>query len=117
MLFVLLRLALTLAEHSGRLFDPPLRADLGSSGSLRCFGLRPPPLPRTPDATRRHRIWRDVSLDASTRRITMPEGCGLDLGGIGKGWAVDRLASMLGTVCLVNGGGDVYAAGKPPGNT
>src|SRR6185436_17010833 len=57
--------------------------------------------------------WRDVSLDAVSRRILMPEGCGIDLGGIGKGWAVDRLAAMLGTPCLVNGGGDVYAAGTP----
>jgi thiamine biosynthesis lipoprotein len=44
----------------------------------------------------------------------LPEGGGIDLGGIGKGWAVDRLATMLGNPCLVNGGGDVYAAGRPP---
>src|SRR4029453_8351955 len=35
-------------------------------------------------------------------------------GGIGKGWAIDRLATMLGTPCLINGGGGVFAAGTPP---
>ncbi len=44
----------------------------------------------------------------------MPEGAGIDLGGIGKGWAVDRLASILGTPSMANGGGDIFAAGCPP---
>jgi thiamine biosynthesis lipoprotein len=47
------------------------------------------------------------------RTILAPEGAGIDLGGIGKGRAVDRLAAILGTPCLVNGGGDIVAAGRP----
>lgn len=40
--------------------------------------------------------------------------CGIDLGGIAKGWMADRLAEMLGTNCLVNLGGDLRAAGEWP---
>jgi FAD:protein FMN transferase len=58
--------------------------------------------------------WRDIVLDAATRSITLPPGYGVDLGGIGKGYAVDRMAAILGSPCLVNGGGDVYVAGQPP---
>jgi thiamine biosynthesis lipoprotein len=43
----------------------------------------------------------------------LPEGSGLDLGGIGKGWAADRMAAIIRAPCLVNAGGDVFAAGKP----
>ena len=114
MLFALIRLALDLAERSGGLFDPTVLAHLVTSGYDRSFDLVPPVRSATPGASRRHFTWRDVSLDAATRRIDMPEGCGIDLGGIGKGWAVDRLAAILGTPCLVNGGGDVYASGTPP---
>jgi thiamine biosynthesis lipoprotein len=114
MLFELVRLALGLAERSGGLFDPTVLADLVSSGYDRSFDLVPPMRTAVPGASQRRFTWRDVSLDARSRRISMPEGCGIDLGGIGKGWAVDRLAAMLGTPCLVNGGGDVFAAGTPP---
>jgi FAD:protein FMN transferase len=47
-------------------------------------------------------------------RSTLPQGAGIDLGGIGKGFAVDRVAAMLGTPSLVNCGGDVFASGRPP---
>ena len=40
--------------------------------------------------------------------------CGIDLGGIAKGWMADRLAEMLGPICLVNLGGDLRAAGEWP---
>jgi thiamine biosynthesis lipoprotein len=38
----------------------------------------------------------------------------LDLGGIGKGWAVDRAAQTLAPVgdALINAGGDIYAMGS-----
>jgi thiamine biosynthesis lipoprotein len=113
-LFELVSLALDLAQRSDGLFDPTVLAHLVSAGYDRSFDLVPPIRSLAAGASQHHFTWRDVSLDAETRCIVMPEGCGIDLGGIGKGWAVDRLAAMLGTPCLVNGGGDVYAAGTPP---
>jgi thiamine biosynthesis lipoprotein len=109
----LVSLSLGLAKRSAGLFDPTILPDLMAAGYDRSFELidarRVPP-------SRRNRgpRWSDVVLDPSTRSIQLPAGVGLDLGGIAKGWAVDRLASMLGHPCLVNGGGDIYAAGRPP---
>jgi thiamine biosynthesis lipoprotein len=45
--------------------------------------------------------------------VTKPEGIRLDLGGIGKGFAVDRAAVILATTgnFLIDAGGDIFAAG------
>ena len=57
--------------------------------------------------------WRD-------RTLTMPAGMEIDLGGLGKEYAVDRaaglIASRTSTPFLVNFGGDIYAAGPRRGN-
>jgi len=114
-LFGQVELALSLAQRSDGIFDPTVLRDLEAAGYDRSFELIAPTgrgrtVTRRPDFS-----WRDVKMAPSTRTITLPPGTGLDLGGIGKGWAVDRLAAMLGTPCLVNGGGDVYVGGRPPG--
>jgi thiamine biosynthesis lipoprotein len=47
-------------------------------------------------------------------QITLPEGMEIDLGGIGKEYAVDRAAALvrqLSTHCLLNFGGDLLALG------
>lgn len=63
---------------------------------------------------------RNVVLDAAngTVRFVRP-GVELDLGGIGKGYAVDRMAALLKekgiTSALVNAGGSsIYGLGAPP---
>lgn len=49
--------------------------------------------------------------------LTMQDGMQIDLGGIGKEYAVDRAASKIAvhsdTACLVNFGGDIFATGAP----
>lgn len=54
------------------------------------------------------------------RTLAMPAGMEIDLGGIGKEYAVDRVAGILAartaTSFLVNFGGDLYAAGLRRGN-
>jgi thiamine biosynthesis lipoprotein len=51
-------------------------------------------------------------------RLLLPEGVGLDLGGIAKGWTVDLAAgsALAGGLpwVLVNAGGDLRLAGMPP---
>ena len=61
--------------------------------------------------------YRDVQLERFGRLIARPAGLRLDLGGMGKGWTVDRVTDDL---CaegnfLLNAGGDLYAYGAPPG--
>jgi thiamine biosynthesis lipoprotein len=65
--------------------------------------------------------WSRVKLDASEGTILMPQpGMALDLGGIAKGYALDRAAKVLQkhgvSSALVNAGGDVLVVGeKEPG--
>jgi thiamine biosynthesis lipoprotein len=112
-LFRLVAQAVELAQRSGGLFDPTLLRPLEALGYDRSFELLRPSRSGRAEAAPAGG-WRDIVLDAATRSITLPPGCGVDLGGIGKGYAVDRLAALLGSPCLVNGGGDVYASGRPP---
>jgi thiamine biosynthesis lipoprotein len=116
-LFRLVEAALLAAQTHDGLFDPTVLSHLVASGYDRSFDLVPPVRKTSDGPSRRHFTWRDVSMDLATRTITLPEGCGIDLGGIGKGFAVDAMATILGTPCLVNGGGDVYAGGAPPDDT
>lgn len=109
----LVELSLHLAHRSNGLFDPTILRDLEAMGYDRSFeqiiGR-----PLTKRSRRRMPSWHDIQTDHAARTVTLPEGAGLDLGGIGKGWAVDRIAAMLGTPSLVNGGGDIYASGQAP---
>jgi thiamine biosynthesis lipoprotein len=59
-----------------------------------------------------------IEIDRAAATVTLPAGTGLDLGGIGKGYAADLIAERLvvagaAGVCLALGG-DVRAAGEGP---
>jgi thiamine biosynthesis lipoprotein len=89
-------------EHSG--YDRPFEAIAGGT------------VPEPVAARRRKRRWRAIDLDLDRNIITLPEDVRLDLGGIGKGYTVDRAIEALGPSpnALVNAGGDLYAAGDGP---
>lgn len=57
--------------------------------------------------------YRRIRIDGN--RVSLPEGWAIGLGGIAKGYAIDRAAGKLREAgfrdFLVNGGGDVLAAG------
>lgn len=61
--------------------------------------------------------WREIELE--DRRLMMPAGVGLDLGGVAKGWTVDvaaREAVERGLPwAVVNAGGDLRIVGPCPG--
>ena len=71
----------------------------------------------------RHVGYRHVVLDRPSRTIRFDvPGVELDLGGIAKGYAVDRVVTLLQqhgiTAALVSAGGStVYALGHPPGSS
>jgi thiamine biosynthesis lipoprotein len=75
------------------LSEGPTRARL-------CGALPLPPLP-------------DVLTVQATRARLAP-GCGIDLGGVAKGWMADRLREGLGPNALANLGGDLCAIGAGP---
>jgi FAD:protein FMN transferase len=65
--------------------------------------------------------WRKVNMDPAARTVKFAvRGMELDPGGIGKGYAVDRMAAILKqrgvTSALISAGtSSIYAIGAPPG--
>lgn len=73
------------------------------------------PSPDTIDALLPHIGWQQVSLESDS--VTLPTGFELDLGGIGKEYAVDAVARLLqqhapGLSVLVNFGGDIQVTAR-----
>ncbi|HEX5371066.1 MAG TPA: FAD:protein FMN transferase [Dehalococcoidia bacterium] len=112
-LFEMVEYTLDLARRSGGLFDPTVLRSLLDAGYDRSFELIAPSLTRPRFETGKRSSWRDVKLEPESRTIALPPDTGVDLGGIGKGWAADRMASILGRPCLVNAGGDVFLGEHP----
>lgn len=103
------RLALKAREQTDGLFDPTVHDAVVAAGYDRTFDELEP---EGPAGTPR-RCGGSVRMDGSW--IELEQGFRLDLGGIAKGYAVDRVARMLvGTApCLVNAGGDLACYGRP----
>jgi FAD:protein FMN transferase len=90
------------------------------------FGTNQEQNPKLPDPKliarlKRNIDYRKVELDAPGARVRLPKGFQLGLGGIAKGYIVDRAADVLKraglTAFLVQAGGDLYGAGKKPDGT
>src|SRR5262249_39845799 len=107
--FQVLQTALDLHDRTAGLFDITIAPVLQDRGLL----------PRSPSdralGPKRIAMAETVALLAD-RRIRMRGGTAIDLGGIAKGFAVDRAADVLrghDIACgLVNAGGDLLAFGK-----
>jgi thiamine biosynthesis lipoprotein len=86
--------ALELAELTGGMFDPTLTSAAPRTGS-----------------------WRDIAV-LPGRRVRLARPLKLDLGGIAKGFAVDRAIEVLRTRgisrAMVNAGGDLRVLGVQP---
>jgi FAD:protein FMN transferase len=105
------------ARRSSGLYDPtvlPLMTLYGFYGPERTS------LPSTADVDRALAAvaFDDVQVDRGAGTIALARrGMGLDLGSIGKGWAVDRAVAALRaegvTSGLVDAGGNVYGLGVP----
>jgi thiamine biosynthesis lipoprotein len=101
-------LALEARQRTKGRFDPTIHDAVVSAGYDRSFELVPED---GAGATHPARCGGGVQLVGS--RIELDPGVRLDLGGIGKGYAVDRAAELLEPCgpCLVNAGGDVGVRG------
>lgn len=117
-LFALLELALAVTDATGGAFDltvgPLLRAwgFVGQSGAL--------PSPEALEEARSLVGARLLSLDAEAMTIRfLADGVSLDLGAIGKGYAIDRARELLAEAGveagLIHGGSStVFGLGAPP---
>jgi len=116
-LFEVLSLAASFWCETQGVFDPLVRRELEAAGYDRTFE-RVPAASSAPAAApeRRRPTFASVALDPETRSVRLPQGGALDLGGIAKGWVVDRLGALLDPYgpYLVDIGGDVVARGDGP---
>jgi len=116
--FTLLQAAVRAAQQSGGTFDitvGPLIALWKRAGKLNR-------LPTTDELTAvRKRVgWQKLKLDPEARSVRFAvEGMRIDLGGIAKGYGIDRGLAVLKRFKLIAGlvdvGGDMAVFGAPPG--
>ena len=101
-------LAVQARERSGGLFDPTVFDAVVAAGYDRSFELVPED---GPAADAGARCGGGIRITGSW--IELEPGSHLDLGGIAKGYAVDRAVELLAVYgpCLVNAGGDLAVAG------
>ena len=99
------------ARTGGR-FDPTVLRSLVAAGYDRSFEDVPADGPALQAGTR---CGGEILVDPDSSTITVGYGVELDLGGIAKGYAVDRVAAALDRMgpCLVNAGGDLAASRAP----
>lgn len=106
-----LRHAVALARASEGRFDPSI------APLLQHWGLLPGKATRSPAHAKPHAGWRAILL-LPGRRVRFLTPLTLDLGGIAKGYAVDRAVAALRRAGvprgLVNAGGDLRVFGADP---
>jgi FAD:protein FMN transferase len=115
LLFSIIRESLKAARITGGIFDPTILPSLLASGYDRSFEILPCRM-ETPQfsfpATKC--LWQDIKLDAGSSSVYLPAGCSIDLGGIGKGWTVDKACCGLEDFdnFAVDAGGDIRIKGN-----
>lgn len=102
---------------SGR-FDPTVGAALAAHGYDRDFAHVTTSTSDAPSTTAPTPGAAGIELIPAINAITLPVGVTFDAGGIGKGYAADLTAALLIAAgadgALVNIGGDLRVAGRPP---
>lgn len=117
-LLAVLQLALQAAAASNGLFDPTVLPALQRAGYDRSFEeIAAAEQDGSPRSALPVIGWQRVLLDVEAGTVALPAGMGLDLGGIAKGWVVDRAAEWLGQwgPALVDAGGDMRCVGTVDG--
>jgi thiamine biosynthesis lipoprotein len=118
-LFDFLAECLRQSRDSDGAFDVTVGPLVRAWGFFRGEGRLPPPAEI--EGLRRRVGYRHVALDPERRTVRFARpGMELDLGGIAKGYAVDRVVALLrergvGAALVSAGGSSVYGLGAPPG--
>lgn len=113
-LFEVVDAAREAAGQTGGLFDPTVLHALQAAGYDRSFEeIKGSDNLNCLTQSEHLCSWRDIWLDRRNLTIKVAGGCGLDLGGIGKGWTADRAGRGLGgfTGFAIDAGGDIVAGG------
>jgi len=103
--------ALTYAEMTHGAYDPTILPAVSAWDSMSGEVI---PTEAELAAIREVVDYTQVEVDAETCAIRIGEGQGIDLGGIGKGYAADELLKLYreaGCTGIINLGGNIYAVG------
>jgi thiamine biosynthesis lipoprotein len=118
-LFNLLEDSLRFSVETCGAFDITVGPLMKAWGFFRGWGRLPEPLEM--EQAMQRIGYRHVKLDAATHTVRFDEpGIELDLGAIGKGYAVDRVVQLLradgvSRALVSSGTSSIYAIGAPPG--
>ncbi len=113
-LWDVLQNAMQMESESDGLVTPGLLDALNSAGYDRSFELLDS-LPYSKQTTNlpSEPLLGQIMLNEKQRSVLLPPGVHLDFGGIGKGWAAQQTAAILGKLgpVLVDAGGDITLKG------
>lgn len=113
-----LEVGLRAAHQSDGAVDPTLGVTMRLLGYDRDFTAVAPEGPPLRLVVAPAPAWRQAVVDRQRSRVRVPAGVELDLGATAKALAADRAAARAaratGAGVLVNLGGDVAVAGRPP---
>ncbi len=117
--FSVISRALDEGKASGGAFDITFQAmsDIWKFGSA---ADAQPKVPSKAEIDQRRKLvdYRTVELDPAQHAVRIPKGHKIGLGGIAKGYIVDRAAAVLKAAnirdFLVQAGGDLFGSGKKP---
>ncbi len=114
-LFEALAFALAVAEDTDGAFDPTIGRELEQLGFDRNHRSGAV-VAHNQIAADRRSSWRDVTVDAENRSVTLRRPLVLDLGAVAKGLAVDLAARELQphSDFAIDAGGDLYLGGLNP---
>lgn len=103
-------------HQSGGIYNPGILRQLLSAGYNTTFEQIPKHRPYRPTFEERHDPVDTLPyriVDTEQRLIVINEATGIDLGGIAKGWSVDRAAELLAFhgAGFINAGGDLRVFG------
>lgn len=109
--YALLDMCAEWVQRTGGVFTPLVGAAVCAWGYGRGLQDGPAGRERSP---RPVAVRGSVELDPARRRVRLPAGASLDLGGIGKGWIAGRVAGLIAALdgghdVLVDAGGDLVA--------
>jgi thiamine biosynthesis lipoprotein len=117
-LMEMLQLAVKYYQETSGIFDPSILTDLKRVGydrsmdDMRANGVSSSFAPKRTSQPG----FGEMVLDRSDRRVYLPPDLEIDLGGIAKGWIVDRATQILNhyvPICGVSAGGDILFRGQP----
>ena len=114
LLWTVVEAAFEAAQDSGGIYDPTLCRTierLGYDRSFECVERGGAAHVEAPSPA--FNAWQRLRLNGAARSVSLPANLALDLGGIAKGWTVDRVASALAPLgpVLVDAGGDLRVVG------